>query len=182
MKKRLTSELGKLKGNFVALTILPKDNYQELNMHILSILMDRHEKGAYVAINKPYDTIISSMKKNKLDHKNLFFVDCVSENNKKEENCIFLSSPESITNICVALEDAYNLNKHSFIFLDSIDALSLYHNPNIIIRFVRSLVQQIRQKNMSGLMIGLHEETDKKIIDEISIVCDKVINLGKTIK
>jgi hypothetical protein len=49
----------------------------------------------------------------------------------------------------------------------------------MVIRFGRSIINRIRENKMNGVMIGLHEDTDKRIIDELSVVCDKVINLNK---
>jgi len=181
MKKKLTKELNKISDSSVILTILPKENYEDLNMHMVKLITDRKKNigGAYVTINRPYANIINIMAKNDIDHEKMFFVDCVTEEKKEAKNCVFMRTPRSLTNIGIALEPVYDSNQHSFVFLDSLDALSIYHDPNMIIRFVRSLIEKVREKDMSGFMIGLSEETDKKIIDELSVVCDKVIDLTK---
>ncbi|MEK6885553.1 MAG: ATPase domain-containing protein [Nanoarchaeota archaeon] len=180
MKKRLTKELNNAKDNFVVLTILPRDNYHELNHHMIKHMIKSKKNGAYVAINRPYRTIIEALNKEGIDHSKLFFIDCVStKNDSMAENCAFIKSAKSLTNIGIALEQIYKKGQHSFVLLDSIDALSLYHEPEMIVRFARSLVSRIRDEKLCGLMIGLQEDTDKRIINEIAVVCDKVIDLSK---
>jgi hypothetical protein len=178
MKKRIEKEFNSLKEKSVVLTILPKDGFEKLNFHILKTILNQGVSGAYVSVNRPYDNLICVMKKNKVDHENLLFIDCVSASGEQEK-CTFLGGSESLTNIGIALEPVYKSADHSFIFLDSLDGLSLYHKPEVIIRFARSLIDRIRKSNMHGVMIGLHEDTDKKIIDELSIVSDNVLDLTK---
>ena len=180
MKKRLTKELSKIRGNPIVLTILPKEDYHDLNMHIVKLITKKSPKGAYVSLNKPYYSLVESMSKNKIKHNNFLFIDCIGrEELKGVENCIFLKSPESLTNIAIALDRSYRDKEHGFIFLDSIDTLSVYHDPKLLIKFVRSTIERIRETNKLGMMIGLHQGTDPQILSEISAVCDKVINLKK---
>lgn len=178
MKKRLTRELMNIKNNPVVLTILPKENYHDLNMHIVKIITKKSPVGAYVSVNQPYDNIIGLMAKNKVAHEKIIFIDCISEKETPNvENCVFIKSPESLTNIAIALDRIYKSEAHEFIFIDSIDTLSVYHDTKLLIRFVRSFIEKVREKEKIGMMIGLHEGTDPRIISEISAVCDKVINL-----
>lgn len=177
MKERLTSELKKLPENFVVLTILPRDQYTDLNMHLLKLLVEKKERGTYVAINKPYLKIIKDMENYNLDHKKLLFIDCVTEKPKKVDNCVFIQTPQSLTKIGIALNPVYENSEHAFIFLDSLDGLLVYHNSDMLIKFARSMIEKIREKNKAGVMIGLHKDTEQRIIDELELVCDKVIDL-----
>ena len=46
-----------------------------------------------------------------------------------------------------------------------------------MMRFIHYLTGKIRLWNISGVMISLHEESDKKVIGEISQFCDKIIRV-----
>jgi len=180
MKKKLEKAIKGVKKGDIVLTLFPKENYEELNMHFLKLLLDdKKMSGAYITVNRPYENIVEIMKQNDLDHKKLFFTDCVTQETGKKGNCNFIKSAQSLTNIGISLEPSYQNEGHAFIFLDSLDGLSLYHKPEMIIKFTRSLINRMRQHNKFGFMISLHEDTDKRIVDELSIICDKVIKLVK---
>ena len=55
----------------------------------------------------------------------------------------------------------------------------MYQPKDIVTRFARSLMGRIRENKMNGIMIGLHEDTDRKLIGELSLVCDKVVDLSE---
>jgi archaellum biogenesis ATPase FlaH len=180
MKERLEKELDALPPNFVVLTILPNANYEELNMHMINLLTNKRKaKGGYITANRPYSNIIELMKKNDIDHNNLFFIDCVTEKDESADNCVFLKSSESLTNIGIALDPIYKSDTHSFIVLDSLDALSIYNKKKDIIRFTHELINKTRENKMSGIMVGLPEDADKEILDHLASFCDTVIDLTK---
>lgn len=179
MKNKLEAEFKKLKKNFIVLTMMPQENFSELNLHLMKLLTKKSPSGAYISVNKPYDKMIEIFKKAKIAHEKLFFIDCMGEKQKNIENCTFIESPESLTNIAIALDAVYKNEEHAFIFLDSLDTLGVYHKPEMLIRFVRSLVQKTRENNKIGLMVGVHEGMNKQVLDEIAVICDKVIHLGK---
>jgi len=180
MKDKLSNEMDGMTDDFVVLTILPREGYEELNMHMVNIMVNQLKSmGVYITVNRPYHNLIKVMKRNGIDHQNIFFIDCVSEKGAEAENAVFLKSAQSLTNIGISLNPIYKSKKHSFIFLDSLDGLSIHHDPNIIIKFVRSMINKIRMHTMNGVMIGLSEDTEQRIIDEIATICDKVIDLTK---
>ena len=176
MKAKIDEVLKNLPKKSVVLTILPAEHYEELHLHLVKSMTGR-KSGAYVTLQRPYDNLINLMGSKKINHKNMLFIDCVTQKEHDAPNCVFLKSPQSLTNISVMLDRVYKTPELSFLFLDSLDALSLYHDSNLIVRFARSVINQIRDHEMDGVMLGLHEETDRKIIDELSMVCDKVIDL-----
>ena len=180
MKKRLEKEIKNMKDSDIILTLLPKENFDELNLHVVKTIMDKKKVGgAYVAVNKPYESIIKNMQKRKIDHSKLFFVDCVTEDDGKISNVAFIKSAQSLTNIGISLDHIYKSSAHSFIFIDSLDALSLYHDTDMIIKFARSIINRMRQHGKCGFMISLHEGTDPRIISELEVVCDKIIRFDE---
>jgi len=176
MKKRIEREVAIMKEGDIILTLLPREKFDDLNLHLVKTIMDKKKVGgAYVAVNKPYGSIIKNMQKKKIDHAKLFFVDCVSEDDGKISNVVFIKSAQSLTNIGISLDHIYKSSAHSFIFIDSLDALSLYHDTDTIIKFARSIINRMREHGKFGFMISLHEGTDPRIINELEVVCDKII-------
>jgi hypothetical protein len=166
------------KGDFVSLVILPSRGYREQTMDLMKILVKKNKmSGAYVAMNSPYKTISNLMKKNKIKSEDLLFVDCVSAKEQKSDNCIFLKSLESLTHIGICLEPIYKIKQHEFILLDSLNSLSAYHGKKTIIRFMRFLIEKMREHELVGVIVALDEMTDREMIGELAPLCDKVIDL-----
>jgi len=178
MMEKLADELRDLPRDFVVLAIMPEKHFEPANMRLVKYLV--HElgyHGAYVAMNKPYSNVSKVMEQSNIDHNKILFIDCVSGQKSKAQNCVFLNSMESLTQIGICLDPVYKNSDLSFIFLDSLDAMSVYHDKKLVVRFVRNMIERIREHEMSGVMLGLREETDRQLINELSVVCDKVIDM-----
>ena len=174
----MADELRDLPKDFVVLAIMPEKNFEAANMGLVKYLV--HElgyHGAYVAMNKPYHNVSKTMQQSNIDHNKILFIDCVSGQKAKAQNAVFLNSMESLTQIGICLDPIYKNRDLSFIFLDSLDAMSVYHDTKVVIRFVRSMIERMREYGMSGVMLGLREETDRQLINELAVVCDKVIDM-----
>ena len=46
-----------------------------------------------------------------------------------------------------------------------------------MLKFIHYLTGKIRLWNIQGIMVALHEDTDKRLISEISQFCDRMIDL-----
>jgi hypothetical protein len=178
MGKRLNKALEKLDYDYAATIILSKKDYNKRVMEILKILVNKNKfRGAYIALNKPYKELIKNMKKNGINYKNVLFIDCVTKKQKSIPNCVFLRSAESLTHMGICLEPIYKIDGPEFIFLDSLNALSVYHGNKEVVKFARSLIEKVREHDMVGIFVGLHGETDDKVIDELATVSDDIIDL-----
>tara|TARA_Y100000310_G_C20538972_1_gene742265 strand:- start:258 stop:716 length:459 start_codon:yes stop_codon:yes gene_type:complete len=146
-KERLHEELEDFEEGSVVLMTLPPKRYDEINMNILAFLIEKlGYHGAYVAINRPYDNINKIMGKKGIQGDRFFFLDCVTEKHLKRDNCVFVKSVKSLTNIGIALEQIYRKKDLSFILVDSLDGFSVYHDLDKILRFARSEIERMREK------------------------------------
>jgi len=176
--EELLRQLRDLPEQFVVLTILPADDHKTANMHILRMLtQERGHHGAYVSVNHPYISLLREFQRAGVDHTKLFFIDCVSSRAGDEDNVVYLKSIESLTNLSISLEPLYKHEGISFILIDSLDAFTVYHDSTTVIKFCRAMIERIREHEKCGIMVGLHEDTDRWIIDELSLVCDSVIDM-----
>jgi hypothetical protein len=178
MNKELKAALEGVDENSISLVILPSRGYKEITMDILKILIKKNKmEGAYLSMNSPYKVVSSLMRKNGLNPDKLLFIDCVTAKDQKVDNCIFLRSLESLTHIGICLEPIYKIKQHEFIFLDSLNALSVYHGEKTVIRFVRFLIERMREHDLVGVVVALEEKTDKGLIGELAPLCDNIIDL-----
>src|SRR3989338_167970 len=173
------SDIKTITEGMVILTILPTQHRKEMNCEILKMLTQEHgHHGAYVSLNQPYHNLIADFGRSGINHGKVFFLDCVSERGHDADNVVYLQGFESLTHLSLALEHIYKNSDMAFIFLDSIDALTIYHKTDYVLQFCRSLIERMREHEKKGIMIGLREDIDHHIIDELSLVCDKVIDMS----
>jgi archaellum biogenesis ATPase FlaH len=64
-----------------------------------------------------------------------------------------------------------------FIFIDSINTLLIYNQPNTLAKFIHSILTKMRINNVSGLLISLESETNKEVRAEIAQLCDGIIKV-----
>ena len=180
MPIKIEEELRKLQNDFIVLTIVPSDSYDEINSTILNFLVKKG-RGTYITINKPYSTLIKNLKDKGMNLNDLYFIDCITKELRGScigENCSFIESPQDLTGVAVALDSLFKKENHEFIYIDSLDTLSVYNDINKLIKFFHFLTGKIRLHSLSGVIIGIHEDTDKALISKLTQFCDKVIDLS----
>ena len=181
MKKTLEAELKNLPENFVVMAIVPFKHFEEANLHLLSILVEKYNaKGSYITVNRPYKNMVQLLKRGNVNVENLFFIDCItkgSEEKSNTKNCYFVGSPSNLTEIAIALDPVFKEGKHKFIFLDSLDTLTVYNSVESVIRFAHFLTSKVRLHDISGVLLAVHENSDERMVIELAQFCDKVIDL-----
>lgn len=184
MLEKIEKNMKDLPDNFIIGLVVKSNNYEEVSLHLLNVLINKMgNTGSYVAINKPYENVINVLDRHKIDHNKLFFIDCITKKlgggNLDFKNCLFLDSPENLTELGIALHEYSTLthNKKRFLFLDSISTLGIHNDVNKVLKFIHYLTGKMRLWDINGIMITLREETDRRLIAELSQFCDKIIKV-----
>ena len=180
-KTNLSKEFKNLSKDSIVSVIVPSEDYEKASMYILNQFISKEKKpGIYITMNRPYKNIIELMKKNNINVKKLFFIDCISKEiteSKDKANCIFVKSPENLTGIAVAIDKLFEPNKHGFIFFDSLDALLVHNTPGVVMKFMRFITSKMRIYGIKGVLLGLHEKTTEELIKRMGPFTDKTIKL-----
>jgi KaiC/GvpD/RAD55 family RecA-like ATPase len=178
--KIIEKELNNLPIGYIVLLETSAENSIELGLGAIKFLTNKSYNGIVLSASRPFSNLISLYKKNSIDIKKLFFLDCVSKSKsaKSEEdtNVLYLRSVSDLTNISISLSKAINSVKgNKFIFIDSITTMLIYNKPSVFAMFIHSIMTRMRTYGISGLLISLQSETNKEIRAEILQLCDKVI-------
>jgi archaellum biogenesis ATPase FlaH len=177
----LEAELKALPENFVVMAIVPFRNFEEVNFHLLDLLIKRYDsKGSYITINRPYKSMVQLLKNKNINFKNMFFIDCITKEmseRRSVKDCYFVGSPSNLTEIAIALDPVFKEGKHKFVFLDSLDTLAIYNPIDSVIKFAHFLTSKVRLHDISGIFLAVHENSDEKLMMELAQFCDKVIDL-----
>lgn len=182
MKEFIEKELENLPDHFVVLAILPSKHFENINLHLLNILVNKQRSfGSYITINRPYKNMLELLKSRSIDTKKLYFIDCITQELREddsEKGCYYVNSPSDLTELAIALDPVFKKEKHEFIFLDSLDTLLIYNDMDRVVKFAHFLTGKIRMHKLKGFFLALHEKSDERLIAELSRFCDKVIDLS----
>ena len=182
IKLQFKKEVKDLK-EYIVLVRVDSSNYQKSNIEILRLLVkEQKTPGVYVTLNKPSDIIQRLLDKEKIDQRLIIFIDAVTKvtENRKEKNCLFIGSPEKLSDISVAMDQAVNAlaTKDKFVFFDSVNTLELFNKPGTVARFLYFLSGKIREWKVKGIIISIKKESDKDLLNELSQFCDAEIDFG----
>lgn len=182
LKSKFKKEVKNLHDYIVLVTVTPK-TYQKSNMEILSLLVtEQKTPGVYVTLNKPFEIMQRLLKQNKIDTRFVIFIDTISkvpENKRRVKNCLYIGSPEKLSDISLAMDQAVKAlpTKEKFIFFDSINTLQVFNKPGTVARFVYFLASKIREWKIKGIIISVKKGSDESLTNEISQFCDAQIEL-----
>jgi len=181
MYEIIKSKLENIPKNSIILTIIPSEHYANINLFLIKHWLDKNpsHRGAYVSLNRPFTNLNLTLNSGEIDTTRLFFVDCVTKKSLTADNCIFLGTENSLTNLGIALSSLVRSKDLSFIYLDSLNTLALYNGLESALKFTHYLITKLRNHEKDGIILGIHEHTNRRIISELSQVCDVVIDLSE---
>ncbi len=165
--------------------ILPAvNNYFKSIQGIMSYLVTKKGMGGvYVSATRPSKAIMSRLG-SEINLDDVFFVDAVSYMVEgvppPSGNVIFVESPTMLemmmTKTEVQLKKVKSANK--FVLFDSINALAVYNNENILSEFIHVLVNNLSGKEIYSFILSVSEQTSEKISSMLKMVCDNTVELG----
>ena len=163
---------------YVALATI-NSKYNNANIELIKYMTEEVKSpGVYVTLNKPFKTIESDLKNSKVDTRIIIFIDAVTKTvggeSKKTDRCLFIGSPENLSDLSIAMDQAITSlkGKDKFLFFDSLNTLLLYNSAEIVARFVHFLAGKMRIWKVKGIIISLEKKANKELIDELSQFCD----------
>lgn len=160
----------------IVLSVIKPEKYFEGVMKLLG--KEKSKNIIYVTTNKPYSFLVNSFKKKRINPDKIFFIDCISKqvnkNIEKAENCVFIGSPQNLTSLSIAVNEAIsNIKGKKILFLDSLSVLLVYNDANTIGKFSNFLLNKMRASDVDTLMLALESDMDKDVIKQIESFSDE---------
>ena len=167
-------------NDYVILVIVDAKKYQKTNLELIKFLVNEEKTpGVYVTLNKPYEVILRTFQNSNIDTRLIIFIDTVSGQTGKKKNCLYIGSPEKLSDISVAMDQAVKaLPKEKFVFFDSINTLTVFNKPVTVARFVHFLAGKMREWKIKGIIISLEKGIDEVLINELTALADSRIDIG----
>lgn len=163
-----------------SLVITDVETIQGTSTDILKIFADNHVPGAYVCLNRPQHAVKKFLKKENIDFDKIFFIDCISSSLTEvapEDNVMHISNPADLTGLSIALSEFIDrVESEKFIVIDALGTLLIYNQEEIVIKFIRSVLQECSQKDVVAIMITPHT-TDSSWAEKIIPFFENIIRL-----
>ena len=153
------------------------------NAKIVKELLEKHEHGVYITVNQPYAMLTKILQNHGIDTSRLFFVDCITKaasgKAERTENCLYLPSPESLTELSLSTMEVLQALKgqKKFVFIDSLGTFLLYNSAGSLSKFSHFLITKISLIGVDGIFMCIEEEMDEKLKAELQSFCEKTIEL-----
>jgi len=179
--KKLEGELSKLPEESIVLIETSAEHSFDASMASIKFLADKRDNGIILSASRPYINLVSNYKKNNIDTKKMFILDCISKKHTEKmdaDNVMFLENASALTDIAVSLgEHMQMIDGKKFILIDSINTMLIHNKPHIFARFMHDILTKMRLHGTGGLLISLDDKMNKDMRSEIAQLCDKVIKV-----
>ena len=179
VKESFRKEVKSLKDYILLITVNAK-SYQKTIIDIVKFLSEQNIPGVYVTLNKPYEIVQRTLADNGVDTRLIIFIDVASRTEgRKVENCLYIGSPEKLSDLSVAMDQAIKaLPSDKFLIFDSLNTLAIFNKPVTMARFVHFLTAKMREWKIKGIIITLEKETEPALLDELTQFSDARVDIG----
>jgi len=160
------------------LLVLPGGIFNKCIFNALKELSSK--KIGYVTINKEAGTIIDQLKMNKMEHKDFFFLDCVTKTIsaiKDEPQIKYISSPNALTEISLGIKNCVDIGCE-YVIIDSLSTLMIYHKSDVLSRFLHNLISKFRTKPDVRLLLTISEDDrNSDLFKKVELLVDEIIEV-----
>jgi archaellum biogenesis ATPase FlaH len=144
-----------------------------------SMCRNTHDIWTYVTVSKTFD-YLSKVFKEGTRNTNIKFIDCISRAagiTDASTNCTFIESPVMLEKLILEILNNFKGMKREmdkYIIIDSLSALMIYNDPEIIREFISLVMNKSRAENIHVVSILIEEEMDSNKLIQLN---DKIIVL-----
>lgn len=185
MRDKIEWELKDMKKPGIILAVASARDYNEANIDFLKFLIySKNEPGVYLTFNKPFDTMKYILEQENIDPRMIIFIDAITLPSggkaQDSERCLYLDDLRNLSDLAVIIDEAIDAIPfdNKFLFLDSLSTLLLYNNTGSVAKFVHFLTGKLRSWNLDGIFLSLELESDAEFIEQLTLFCDKRVNLS----
>lgn len=178
MAVNLQKEIG---SNSTLALVIPNEAYVKSIADIAKQISDNYNKVCYISLNKIYQPLIKTLNASSVDISKFFFIDGITKtaiaNPGKIPNCYFVSGPDKITELGIAIHKVVSLHKSNILLFDSLSTLLVYKNVQIVKQFVHSIVGQMGALNCIPIFTCLEGKVETDLVKDLSMFIDNIIHV-----
>ncbi|MEK6809300.1 MAG: ATPase domain-containing protein [Nanoarchaeota archaeon] len=178
IKKKVETGLSKIdikKGTYALIS--KSENYKQASLYTIQFLTEKIGTGIYVTLNKPHCEIVKKLEREKVDTKDILFIDVVENEDKcVADNCIFVAN-RSLTALSLAMTQACKQKAMKYLFFDSVTTLLIYEKFESVEKFIHFFLNKVKNVEILTIIIAVEEEKTNKIIPLLDQLCDETIRI-----
>lgn len=151
-----------------------KDHEKTLkNLH--KALSKKFKNICIITSDKSFSEYLQKLGEEGIDYSKYCGIDCTigKEKNEKPNRHIHISSPSSLTDLWIALENLMGSEKIDVVIIDNVSGFINYNKELMVLRFLHSFASRLRQSGTKGLYLILKEH--ESAIGDMSLFTDETI-------
>lgn len=159
---------------------VPENRHDDLLEALFNfILSNPNDVWTFVTASDTYDHISKTFKEIS-EHSNIKFIDCISRAAgvfELQGNCMYVESPTMLEIISLEIMNNFrgvDDGVEKYVVIDSLSALVIYNDSEVIREFVSLLMSRARSKNIHIVTILVEEEVDSNRLIQMN---DKIVVL-----
>ncbi|MCK5548335.1 MAG: CBS domain-containing protein, partial [Thermoplasmata archaeon] len=168
-------------NNQVLTFLIPNSLYPMDSISIIKAVSKAIPKLLYVTVNKPYFSLVETLKNKGVKTDEFYFIDASSGDTgtPKGKNFEKVSGQSDMTEIMVAIEKNLKTKRYSGVVFDSISTLLAYQNEEMVIRFAHSLINKLREMNVKGIFLCTKEDLKTNLMKNLNMLADYSVDIEK---
>ena len=167
----------------VVLVIIPSELYRKNLMNLAAQAAKAYNRILYVALNESHDALKRDFKNRGIPLNKFYFIDAraptLSPEACPEKNCVFVSSPEALTELKIAITRSCEERGPEITFFDSISTLLSYLSGGIVARWTHDVIAKLRECNSAAVFLCLKRDEQSYMVKDITMFVDKVIRVRR---
>jgi len=159
---------------------VPENRHTDLLESLFNFMFSNPDNVCtFVTASDTFDYISKSFSEIS-EHRNIKFIDCISRAagiSKLNSNCTYVESPTMLEIMGLEIMNTFKGikdNVEKYVVIDSLSALMVYNDSEIIREFVSLLMNRTRSKNIHIVTILVEEEVDSNKLIQMN---DKIVVL-----
>ncbi|RMF06697.1 hypothetical protein D6764_01620 [Candidatus Woesearchaeota archaeon] len=172
----------KLKGlgeNYSALIVTPISLLKDELLHVVRKATGTGLPILLLTLNKPQEALDEQFRAEGIDTSKILYVDCIAKSLgtvTRKKNVIHIEHASDLTSINIAVSEFIEkIKTEKFIIIDALATLLIYNSEDMVVKFVRSVVQSARG---SRLICFTPSAKGLSFIEKISVYFDEVVDLS----
>ena len=163
------------------LIIIPNKEYLKSIILLSKSLSIQYKKICYVSLNELHEALIKNLKDAGINTNNFFFVDAISRTSQskiqKVPNAVFISSPNSLVELSLAISDALAKENPDVVLFDSISTLLIYEKGSTSTKFLHSLIGKIKSSRSAAVFTALEGDVNADAVKDLGMFVDEVLTM-----
>lgn len=169
-----------IKENHVVLVLIPKGMINRKGIEIIKLIEANSGGIGVLSFNQPYSILSESVKKGGISPEKIFFIDVLSAGvyrAKKMPNCLFVSSPEDLTEISLMCSEMQKTGEVDTCVIESISTMLVYQDELSVIQFAHSIINKSRNLGIKLVITAAKEDINTELVKDLHMFVDTVIEV-----